>query len=126
MYKKLLKSNIQIELNQHDLKWLLAKRISFELNSDNLRISNDKINFDEISDVKILVYNSFLFFKINSILSFKYLSNYYQIGINNREKEMFKKFYRNEIDTVNKKLVFRDFIYFFLILFLFLLLFYQI
>jgi hypothetical protein len=114
MYKKFLIEEKYTEPNKHDLKWLLAKRFNVKFNDNTIDLHNENISYNEIISPKIVSYNSFLFFKIYSIFSFKHNSRYYQIGINNSEKQ--KIINKLSVSISNERVTIKDFIFFVIII----------
>ncbi len=115
MYKKVLITDSFEKPNKRDFKWLISKRLKVSFSADSFLLKNNLIKFSEIESVVVYEYKSFFIFN-SYIFCFKHLEKYYQIGINNKDRELITQ----KINTKESKIKtsFWDIFYFALILIL--------
>ncbi|HET8839349.1 MAG TPA: hypothetical protein VFM82_10195 [Flavobacteriaceae bacterium] len=86
MYRKIISHTKKIQFDQHNPRWLAAKRLPVTIFTDRMEVGKKEIHFDQMEEIEFYTYKSFAFFKIYSIFGFKYQNEYFQIGVNNKEK----------------------------------------
>ena len=115
MYRKIIISKKQLIPDKNSLNWLNSKRCNVIFKENSLEFENNLFNFNNMSNVELISYKSFVFFNLYSIFIFKHNDLYYQIGINNKEKQVIENFFKS-INIINKKVSIKGVIYFFIII----------
>ena len=86
--RKIIKTESEKSFDKNSMLWLIAKRKKINFNHNFIKYDDLSIKFNEMEDLKIYNYKSFIYFNIFFVITFKFKNLYYQIGISKKERDI--------------------------------------